>query len=164
MPRQLSLSDITVACQLSHAQYLLQCSQCNSVVFFLWLGKAVSRKSHQILFDPWARKQWPAKYHIEYHFHNTCCQLPLTILNTWFLLQNSWSENLIEICRSWYLLSAFVSCPFNTKCTHHCYLHHHHHHYHHHHHHHHHCHHYGHHHHHHHRHHLHHRHHHCRVH
>ena len=47
MPRHVhvhvSLSDTSVCILLSHAQYLLQCSQCNSVVFFLWLGRAISR-------------------------------------------------------------------------------------------------------------------------
>ena len=66
MPRQVSLSDISVCMSaidlVPYISCAMQCSQCNSVVFFLWLGKAVSRKSHQILFDPWRRKQWPAKH------------------------------------------------------------------------------------------------------
>ena len=50
MPHQVSLSNKSVcmsaiSCPISLAMH--------SVVFVLWLGKAVSRKSHQILFDPW---------------------------------------------------------------------------------------------------------------
>ena len=57
MPHQVSLSNKSVcmsaiSCPISLAMH--------SVVFVLWLVKAVSRKSHQILFDPWCEKQWPA--------------------------------------------------------------------------------------------------------
>ena len=57
MPRQVSLSDISVCMSaISCPIYLLQCSQCNSVVFFLWFGHYI----HLQLALLWTVNSWSA--------------------------------------------------------------------------------------------------------